>query len=93
MHDGGIVIGNPLPVEDQLDPDLHGRVLHDGLAAARDQAIRGKAITPFLLEYFRINTGGASLQVNKTLVRNNTRLAAQIAAALSPPPSRDPAGR
>ena len=52
--------------------------------AVREQGIRGKAITPFLLDYFRVHTGGASVQVNVSLVRNNTRLAAQIAAALSP---------
>jgi pseudouridine-5'-phosphate glycosidase len=37
-----------------------------------------------LLDYFRVHTGGASVQVNVNLVRKNTRLAAQIAAALSP---------
>jgi pseudouridine-5'-phosphate glycosidase len=84
LHDGGVVIGNPLPVEQQLDPDLHWRVLDEGLNAVREQGIRGKAITPFLLDYFRVHTGGASVSVNLTLVRNNTRLAAQIATALSP---------
>ena len=48
----------------------------------RERGIRGKAITPFLLEYFREQTGGASLQVNMNLIRANARLAAQIAAAL-----------
>lgn len=82
VHDGGVVIGNPVPAQDQLDPDLHWRVLNEGLAAVRDQSIRGKAITPFLLDYFRVHTGGASVKVNVNLVRNNTRLATQIAAAL-----------
>ncbi len=82
VHDAGVVIANPVAPSDQLDPELHWRVLSDGLAAVRDQGIRGKAITPFLLEYFRVHTGGASLQVNLTLVRANARLATQIAAAL-----------
>ena len=82
VHDGGVVIGNPLPLEEQLDPELHERVLNEGLAAVREQAIRGKAITPFLLDYFRVHTGGASVQVNLALIRHNTRLATQIAAAL-----------
>lgn len=82
VHDGGVVIANPVATSDQLDPDLHWRVLNDGLAAVREQRIRGKAVTPFLLEYFRIHTGGASLQVNLNLVKANARLAAQIAAAL-----------
>ena len=82
VHDAGVVIANPVPPSDQLDPELHWRVLNDGLTAVRDQRIRGKAITPFLLEYLRVHTGGASLQVNLTLVKANARLATQIAAAL-----------
>jgi pseudouridine-5'-phosphate glycosidase len=82
VHEGGVVIANPIPAADQLDPDLHWRVLNDGLAAVNEQHIRGKAITPFLLDYFRVHTGGASLQVNLNLVRANARLATQIAAAL-----------
>src|SRR5437588_6837374 len=64
IHDAAVVIANPVALADQLDPDLHTRVLNDGLAAVREQGIRGKAITPFLLDYFRVHTGGASLQVN-----------------------------
>ena len=82
IHDAAVVIANPVALADQLDPDLHARVLNDGLAAVREQSIRGKAITPFLLDYFRVGTGGASLQVNLSLVRANARLATQIAAAL-----------
>src|SRR5439155_26963529 len=94
IHDGGVVIGNPVAKEEQLDPELHWRVLNEGLQAVREHGIRGTAITPFLLDYFRVHTGGASVKVNVTLVRNNTRLAAQIAAALSPgvaAPSATPA--
>src|SRR5918912_2514337 len=84
LHDAAVVIANAVASSDQLDPDLHARVLDDGLAAVGDQGIRGKAITPFLLDYFRVHTGGASLQVNLSLVRANARLATQIAAALAP---------
>jgi pseudouridine-5'-phosphate glycosidase len=80
--EAGVVIANPVAVSDQLDPELHWRTLDSGLAAVREQNIRGKAITPFLLDYFRVHTGGASLQVNLNLVRANARLATQIAAAL-----------
>jgi pseudouridine-5'-phosphate glycosidase len=82
LHDGGVVIANPVAAEDQLDPDVHWRVLEEGLAALREQGIRGKAITPFLLDFFRTRTGGASVEVNLKLVRANARLATQIAAAL-----------
>ncbi|HET6316476.1 MAG TPA: pseudouridine-5'-phosphate glycosidase, partial [Chloroflexota bacterium] len=78
----GIVIANPVPLAEQLDPELHQRVLEAGLAAVQREGIRGKAVTPFLLDYFRAETGGASVQVNLCLVRNNVRLAAQIACAM-----------
>lgn len=80
--DAAVVIGNPIAPEDQLDPEMHWRVLQDGLTALREQGIRGKAITPFLLDFFRARTGGASVEVNLKLVRSNARLATQIAAAL-----------
>jgi pseudouridine-5'-phosphate glycosidase len=82
LHQAAVVIGNPLPARDQLDPELHRRVLDAGLQAIRERGITGKAITPFLLDYFRAETGGASVKVNLEIVRRNTRLAAEIAAAL-----------
>ena len=82
LHDSAVVIANPIPSADQLDPETHWRVLNDGLAAASAQGVQGKAITPFLLEYFHAHTGGASLRVNVDIVRANARLATQIAAAL-----------
>ncbi len=82
LHDAAVVIANPVAPQDQLDPDTHWRVLDEGLAALRDQNVHGKAITPFLLDFFRTRTGGASVEVNLKLVRSNARLAAQIAAAL-----------
>ncbi|NDA96220.1 MAG: pseudouridine-5-phosphate glycosidase, partial [Actinobacteria bacterium] len=53
-----------------------------GLKAAQDQSVSGKAVTPFLLEYFHSNTGGESLRVNIDIIRSNSALAAQIAVAL-----------
>jgi pseudouridine-5'-phosphate glycosidase len=82
LTDSAVVIGNPIALADQLDPELHARVLNDALWAAGEQHIHGKAITPFVLDYVRSHTGGASLQANLSLVRANTRLATQIAAAL-----------
>ncbi|MCB1814422.1 MAG: pseudouridine-5'-phosphate glycosidase, partial [Candidatus Competibacteraceae bacterium] len=45
--------------------------------------ISGKASTPFLLARIVALSGGQSLQANLALVENNTRVAAQIAVALS----------
>jgi pseudouridine-5'-phosphate glycosidase len=77
----GLVIANPIPAADQLDVALHDRTLHAGLAALREHAVRGKDVTPFLLEFFHRETDGASLTANVTLVLNNARVAAEIAVA------------
>jgi pseudouridylate synthase len=80
-HEGAIVVANPLEIEEQLDPQLHDRVLAGGMAAARDAGVNGKDLTPFLLDFFHRETRGASLEVNVRLVRRNAALAARIAAA------------
>lgn len=80
-----IVVANPLPPEQQLDPARHDRLLESGLDAAAAAGIAGKAVTPFLLDFFHRESGGDSLAVNVRLVRRNARLAAQIAVALSRP--------
>ena len=81
--DRAVVVANPLPVEEQLDPELHDRVLAAGLAAAADARVGGKDVTPFLLDFFHRETGGASLEANVRLVVRNARLGAEIAAAAS----------
>jgi pseudouridylate synthase len=76
-----VVVANPLPVDQQLDPELHDRVVDAGLAAAAEAALSGKEVTPFLLDYLHRETGGASLDANVRLVLRNAELAARIASA------------
>jgi pseudouridine-5'-phosphate glycosidase len=80
---GAVVVANPLPVDEQLDPELHDRVLAEGLAAAERGVVSGKDVTPFLLDHVARETGGASLEANVRLVLRNARLAAEIAVELS----------
>jgi pseudouridine-5'-phosphate glycosidase len=77
---GGVLVANPLPADEQLDPQLHDRVLEEGLEAAAREGVQGKAMTPFLLERFHRETGGESLRANVALVLRNAALAAEIAA-------------
>ncbi|TQF06711.1 pseudouridine-5'-phosphate glycosidase [Kitasatospora acidiphila] len=79
--ESALVVANPVPREEQLDPLLHDRVLADGLAAADRERVIGQAVTPFLLAYLTEHTKGASLEANLAAVRGNVRLAARIAAA------------
>jgi pseudouridine-5'-phosphate glycosidase len=76
-----LLVANPLPPDEQLDPALHDRVLAEGLAAAAREGVHGRDVTPYLLAHFHRETGGASLEANVRLVRRNAALAARIAAA------------
>jgi pseudouridine-5'-phosphate glycosidase len=76
---GAVLVANPL--DEQLDPALHARVLNEGLQAAAEQGIAGRDVTPFLLDRFHTHTGGESLRANIRLVLRNAALAAEIAAA------------
>jgi pseudouridine-5'-phosphate glycosidase len=78
-----VVIANPVPLERQLDPDLHDRVLAGALASAEAAGIEGQAITPYLLERMVVGTAGASLEANLAAVRANCALAAEVAVALA----------
>lgn len=78
---GAVIIAQPVSKADQLDLELHDRVLTEGLAAATSAHIVGKDVTPFLLDWFHTQTNNQSLEVNVTLINANARLAAQIAVA------------
>ncbi|MET9139812.1 pseudouridine-5'-phosphate glycosidase [Streptomyces parvulus] len=78
-----LVVANPVPEEEQLDPDLHARVLAGALRACEAEGVTGQAVTPFLLDHLVRHTDGASLSANLAAVRGNVRLAARIATAWS----------
>ncbi len=80
--DAAVIVAQPLPVAEQLDPELHDRVLAAGLEAASAEGATGKDTTPFLLDFFHRETGGRSLDVNVKIVLRNAALAARIAAAV-----------
>ena len=79
-NNSALIVANP--VGNQMDKDLHDQILFDGLAKAKTAGISGKAVTPFLLEYFHSNSKGESLRVNVEIIKANAALAAQIAVAL-----------
>jgi len=81
VHGGALVLANPLPEDEQLDPALHDRTLADGMAALSAEGVTGKAVTPFLLAWFHDRTGGASLDVNIRIILRNADLAARVAVA------------
>nr|WP_203610304.1 pseudouridine-5'-phosphate glycosidase [Streptomyces sp. SID8111] len=76
-----LIVANPVPEEEQLDPAVHARVLAEALRACAEEGVTGQAVTPFLLDHLVRHTDGASLAANLAAVRGNVRLAARIAAA------------
>jgi pseudouridylate synthase len=81
VHSGAVVVANPLPVEEQMDPALHDRLLAEGLAGLARDRVTGKAVTPYLLAHFHSASAGASLDANIRIILRNAILAAQIAGA------------
>jgi pseudouridylate synthase len=79
----GLVVASPIPEGEQLDPKLHDRTLRAALVELERWGVRGKEVTPFLLDYFRRETQGESLELNKKIILQNARLAARIAVTVS----------
>jgi len=79
----GVLLANPIPVEHELDRDVHDRLLAEGLELVRKRGVTGSDVTPVLLEHFHTASGGASLDANEALVLSNAGLAARIATELA----------
>jgi len=69
------------PVVKEMNRAKHDQILAGGLAAANSNGVTGKAVTPFLLEYFHTTSEGESLSVNIEIIKSNSALAADIAVA------------
>lgn len=78
---GGIVIANPVPADKAWNREDHDRVLATAFAAADKAGVRGKEVTPFLLQFIVEESKGKSLEVNLALARNNVSVAGDIALA------------
>jgi pseudouridylate synthase len=78
---GGIVVANPIPSEHQLDANQINQVINKALENANIEGIKGKEVTPYLLNQVKEATKGKSLKANLELVYHNANLAAKIAKA------------
>ncbi len=80
---GGQLVANPIPAADQIPAEELAPIIAEAQADADAHRITGKAVTPYLLQRIFEKTQGRSLTANIALVRNNARLAANIAKALA----------
>lgn len=71
----------PIPEEDALDPDFIEKTIADAIREAEQKGISGKAATPFLLATIKEKSGGKSVDANIALVKNNAKVAAQLAVS------------
>ncbi|MDY4818963.1 MAG: pseudouridine-5'-phosphate glycosidase [Bacilli bacterium] len=81
--DGGVLIANPIPEEDEMEPTIINNAIEVALANAEKDGISGKDITPYLLKTIVELTNGDSLESNIKLVLNNAKLGAKIAKELT----------
>ncbi|MBN14668.1 MAG: pseudouridine-5-phosphate glycosidase [Pelagibacterium sp.] len=79
---GGVLVANPIPEADALDADEINERIAAAIADAEAQGVTRKDLTPYLLNRISELTDGKSLVANIALVKNNAKVAAQIAAAL-----------
>jgi pseudouridine-5'-phosphate glycosidase len=89
---GGMLVANPVPAADEIPAGEIGAHIEAAYADSIAAGVTGKAVTPYLLDAILKRTGGRSLATNIALIRNNARVAAEIATALAAgdrAPSRD----
>lgn len=80
---GGVLVGNPIPAEFSMDPDVINPAINKAIEECNSLGIKGKETTPFLLAKVKELTGGDSLDSNIQLVFNNAKVAAETAVELS----------
>jgi pseudouridine-5'-phosphate glycosidase len=79
----GVLVANPIPVSEELPGEIYERALATALSDAERQGVRGRSVTPFLLERLRTLSEGDSVQANVALLTSNARVAARLARALA----------
>jgi pseudouridine-5'-phosphate glycosidase len=80
---GGVLVANPVPPANEIPASEMRPHIDAAVAEAAARGITGKAVTPFLLDAILQRTSGRSLTTNIALVKNNARLAAEIAVELA----------
>jgi pseudouridylate synthase len=78
-----VLVANPVPEKDEMPPEIYEAALAQALADAAREGVRGRAVTPFLLERMRVLTGDRSVATSRALLVDNARVAAELAGALS----------
>ena len=81
--EGSVLIANPVPETQEIEASEMEIHIDAALQAAANKGIKGKEVTPFLLQWIAQHTNGESLEANIALIKNNAILGAEIAKAFS----------
>ncbi|MDN3676298.1 pseudouridine-5'-phosphate glycosidase [Flavobacterium paronense] len=79
---GSVLIANPIPAKYEMEPTVIEQHIQQALADAAKQNIKGKEVTPFILQHIASHTQGESLEANIALIKNNAKVASEIAKEL-----------
>jgi pseudouridine-5'-phosphate glycosidase len=82
--EAGMVVGNPIPEKDAIEPALWNRWIEAARQRAERERVSGKSVTPYLLAHVAESSVGRTVRANIALLENNARVAAEIALALHP---------
>lgn len=79
----GVIVANPVPEASELDEESYERALNGALEKVESQGIRGRAVTPYILDHMQRATGGGVTAPNVALLKDNARVAGELAVALA----------
>ena len=81
--EGSVLIANPVPSQFEINKEEMEIHILQALAAANEKQVKGKQVTPFLLQYIAQHTKGESLEANISLILHNAKVGAEIAVCYS----------
>ena len=76
---GGILVANPIPQEFELNKKYVDNLIKIALNDMKKKGIKGKGVTPYLLNYLNTNSENKTIEANLELVKNNVKVACEIA--------------
>jgi len=81
--ESAVLVGVPVPEDAALPPEDVEQTIQRAVESAEQAGVRGKALTPYLLEHLIQATGGRTLEANLALLRRNAEVAAQVAVEMA----------
>ena len=75
---GGCLITNPVPKKNEIPITKIKPIIKKAILDGQNQGIKGKDLTPFLLNKIFELTDGESLLTNIALIKNNAKIAAKL---------------